>query len=153
MLLFQLASSKRKWGFILDVRYEKTDLLKGLCHCHTKRRMGSRGRAHPSFGMASNFQEYNLWCQHSKSQIPKSRCHTKRRMGAAMHAHPSFGMTTRKALRSVFSWCASLLPIPRCQYPLKVTWMLFHIRFIHMSMNSVFPALPENCFHYWAVLC
>ena len=34
-----------------DVCQEKTD----LCHCHTKRRMGTRDRAHPSFGMTPTF--------------------------------------------------------------------------------------------------
>ncbi len=32
----------------------------GLCRCHTKRRIGARGRAHPSFGMTPTFREYDL---------------------------------------------------------------------------------------------
>ncbi len=79
----------------------------GLCRCHTKRRMGTRGHAHPSFGMSPTFREYDLWSQ--QTQILKSRCHTKRRMGAATRVHPSFGMTTTKALRSGFSWRASIV--------------------------------------------
>ncbi len=46
-----------------DARHEKHDkknLLKGLCHCYTKRRMGTHGRAHPSFGMLPTFRKYDL---------------------------------------------------------------------------------------------
>ncbi len=59
--------------------------------------------------MTPTFREYDLWSQ--RTQILKSRCHTKRRIGTATRAHPSFGMTTTKTLRSVFSWCASLIQL------------------------------------------
>ena len=74
----------------------------GLSFCHTKRRMGARGRVHPSFGMTPTFGENNPWRQ--QSPILKSRCHTKRRMGTATHAHPSFSMIATQAIRDLFAW-------------------------------------------------
>ena len=65
----------------------------GLSRCHTKRRMGARGRAHLSFVMTPNFKEYIL----------KSRRHTKRRMGMATSAHPSFGMIPTQNIRDPFA--------------------------------------------------
>ena len=38
---------------LYEVCHEKTDLC--LCRCHTKRRMGTHGRADPSFGMTPTF--------------------------------------------------------------------------------------------------
>ncbi len=34
-----------------DDRLTHVTRRQGLCRCHTKRRMGAHGRAHPSFGM------------------------------------------------------------------------------------------------------
>ncbi len=100
-----------------DLWSQKTQILKS--RCHTKRRMGAHGHAHPSFSMTPHghahpsfsmtptSQEYNLW--YWQSQILKSRCHTKRRMGASTRVHPSFGMTKTKTLRSGFLWRESCL--------------------------------------------
>ncbi len=57
-----------------------------LSPCHTKRRMGVRGRAHRSFGMTPTFQ---------KKKNLKSWCHTKRRMGTVMRTQD---------IRDLFVW-------------------------------------------------
>ena len=43
-----------------------------LCQCHTKRRMGMRGLAHPSFSMTPTFWEYNLLMMPAESNSEKS---------------------------------------------------------------------------------
>ena len=106
-----------------DARHEKTQ---GLCRCHTKGRMGARGRAHPSFGMTPTFREYDLRSQ--KTQILKSQCHT---------------MTPTKTLRSVFSWHASYYAIiflfadvSRCN-GVAVDWLSSHIYWTDESRQTV----------------
>ncbi len=42
-------------------RHAKRSLINGLSRCHTKRRMGARGRAHPSFGMTPTFSIFFFW--------------------------------------------------------------------------------------------
>ncbi len=83
-----------------------------LSRCQTKRRMGARGRAHPSFqsfGMTPTFQKKKkkkskFFKKNFFQKILKSRCHTKRRAHAAPRARPSFGMTTTQAVRDLFAW-------------------------------------------------
>ena len=66
----------------------------GLSRCHTKRRMGARGRTHPSFGRTHPSFGINSLCNRL----------TKRRAGAATRARPSFGMTMTQDFRDLFAW-------------------------------------------------
>ena len=69
-----------------------------LSHCHTKRRTGTCGCTHPSFGMTPTFQKLK---KKSEKNL-KSRCHTKRKAGTATRTRPCFGMTTTQDIRDLF---------------------------------------------------
>ena len=47
---------KSQYFYIWAVLREK--VLNVLSRCHTKRRTGTRGRAHPSFGITPTFQNF-----------------------------------------------------------------------------------------------
>ncbi len=81
-----------------------------LSHCHTKRRMGARGRANPSFGVTSIF----FW-EKSVSYQKKDG-----------HAHPSFGVTTTQAIRDLF---------PYRSPNFDLVHFLFQFFFINMFLN------------------
>ena len=75
-----------------------------LSQCRTKRRMGTHGRAHPSFGITPTPPPKKKSKKLVSYQKKDGWAYTKRRMGAARRAHPSFGMTPTQANRDLFVW-------------------------------------------------
>ncbi len=103
-----------KQNYTLVCRVSCKKVPNDLSQCHTKRRIGARGRAHPSFGMTPtvpkkkksfNFYPFcNFFTRATKNRpfilrglIPKEK------MGVAMCAHPSFGMTPTQDIRDLFT--------------------------------------------------
>ena len=69
-----------------------------LSRCHTKRRIGVCGRAHPSFKKKKK-KKYRFLKNGEKKNL-KGQCCTKRRTCS----HPSFGMTQTQDIRHLFAW-------------------------------------------------
>ncbi len=81
-----------------------------LSRCHTKIRMGARGRAHPSFGMTTTFQKRKEKKKNFKKK-KKKKLVSYQKVGGRCHERPSFFWYVKDSGHKDFLRDAALIEI------------------------------------------